>query len=264
MANQLILNGKRFEVADLSISNFIDFPQYRLNMKKNGRKRNTSWVRSIVLHTTKGWPDVTHPKPQQLFPGYGSNQKAGEKCINVWKDANAGAHLIVDFDGAIYQCADLLTEVTYHATIVNEVSVGIEIYQGSKAELYEGQLEITVKLLDALTALLGIQRQYHFPYQSNSLPSRLTLSSTAGKDVVGIYGHRDMTTNRSEGDPGDLVFQQLQKAGYEAFDFSKNEDIGVWKKRQEQLKIAPDGIPGPHTVKSLIQQGYADGLWIKR
>jgi hypothetical protein len=199
-----------------------------------------------------------------MISGFGINQNAGEKCINAWTGKQVGAHLIVDFDGTIYQCADLLSEVTYHATIVNEVSIGIEIYQGSHAELYEGQLQCVLKLLDFITGYFGIQRQFHSPYNANGLPQRISFNNLAGKDVIGVYGHRDVTTDRSIGDPGDFIFDILKQAGYESFDFSKNEDLPIWKDRQSKLGLLADGIPGPNTVKALLKAGYPQGIWIKR
>lgn len=256
MANELIIGNQKVSVSNLMFVNYLDNQKLNLQLGKNKRSRKTNWVRSIVLHTTKGIPGGTNKTPQVLLEGFGKNQNAGERCVDVWRDANAGAHLVVDFDGTIYQCADILKEVTYHAGQVNEVSVGIEIYQGAKAELYRGQLEVVVQLIDLLTALLGIQRQYHFPYNETSLPKRIALKELAGKDVVGIYGHRDVTNTRGFGDPGDYVFEFLKEAGYEPFDFSKNEDINVWKERQKKLGVTPDGIPGPKTVQALSNAGY--------
>lgn len=264
MPNEFIICGEKVAIPSLKIIHYLDQPSLRLHMGVNGRLRSTTWIRSIVLHTTKGWPDAQNRTPQKMVSGLGKNQGAGNKCVSIWKGNQVGAHLVIDFDGTIYQCADLATEVTYHATVVNEVSIGIEIYQGNHSELYEGQLQCVLEVVDWLTQHFGIQRQFHAPYQSHSLPSRIGTTSEAGKNVVGIYGHRDVTTNRSEGDPGDFVFEVLKQAGYESFDFSKNEDIAIWKDRQAQLGITADGIPGPTTVKKLKEAGYPEGIWIKR
>ena len=264
MANELIVGNQKVSVNNLRFINYLDNQKLGLQFEKNKRNRKTNWVRSIVLHTTKGIPGGSNKTAQLLLDGYGQNQNAGERCVDVWKDVNAGAHLVVDFDGTIYQCADILKEVTYHAGQVNEVSVGIEIYQGAKAELYRGQLEVVVQLIDLLTALLGIQRQYHSPYNGKALPKRIASKEFAGKDVVGIYGHRDVTSSRGVGDPGDYIFQFLKEAGYEAFDFSKNEDVSIWKERQIKLGITSDGIPGPKTVQALNRAGYISGIWVKR
>lgn len=264
MGNELIIGNQRVSVSNLRFINYLDNQKLNLSLGKNKRNRKTNWIRSIVLHTTKGIPGGSNKTSQLLLEGYGKNQNAGERCVEVWKDVTAGAHLVVDFDGTIYQCADLLKEATYHAGQVNEVSIGVEIYQGAKAELYKGQLEVVVQLIDILTALLEIQRQYHAPYNEKSLPKRIASKEFAGKDVVGIYGHRDVTNTRGFGDPGDYVFQFLKEAGYESFDFSKNEDKEVWKERQIKLGLTPDGIPGPQTVQALKRAGHISGMWVKR
>jgi hypothetical protein len=109
--------------------------------------------------------------------------------------------LVVDHDGSAACLADLADEVSYHSGEVNEVSIGIEIYQGSDAELYEGQLESVVALVDYLTRRFHIQRQYQWPYHRRPA-ARI---ASGAQDVVGIFGHRDVTTNRGLGDPGDAI-----------------------------------------------------------
>ena len=79
-----------------------------------------------------------------------------------------------------------------------------------------------------------------------------------------------MTTNRGSGDPGDAVFARLVAAGYEQYDFSIDEDRGVWKQRQEVLNtdlgvgLTVDGVPGQKTVAALIENGRPTGLWVSR
>jgi hypothetical protein len=75
---------------------------------------------------------------------------------------------VIDFDGTVACVADPLTETTYHAghRAINHHSIGIEMYQGESAELYQVQLESTVRLVDFLTRRFGIQRQFHWPYHT--------------------------------------------------------------------------------------------------
>ena len=53
----------------------------------------------------------------------------------------------------------------------------------------------------------------------------------------------------------------LMGAGFEAFDLDVSEDKKVWKARQEELGLKPDGVPGPHTCEVLKENGYEHGLW---
>jgi hypothetical protein len=242
------------------IDNWHDTPVLRLKIPEDGRRRYTKWVRGIVIHTTKGL------HPQKIRSGFGRFTNAGEKVSSWWQrsDRQSGAHLIIDWNGQISCIADLQKEVAYHAGPVNEVTIGIELYQGKGGELYEGQLNTCVRLVDALTRILGIQRQYH---TGSTISERMAVG---GKNVVGVYGHRNVTTNRGLGDPGNAIFSKLQAAGYEGFDFEENEDKTIWKKRQSKLindsgvLTHSDGIAGPHTIKMLKDVGYPHGLWVSR
>ncbi len=88
--------------------------------------------------------------------------------------------------------------------------------------------------------------------------------------MVGVYGHREVSDDRGEGDPGDAIFERLLQAGYERYDFDKQEDIAVWKARQAELNqqlgisLGVDGVPGVQTVIALIQAGRPHGLWTPR
>lgn len=270
----LIISGVEVPVSGLTILSWRDDPRLRLRtmgQARDGRPRQVRWIRNICLHTTKGWPSHDHPQPQMLRQSPGLKRDNLSRTARFWSTSPtpAGAHLIVDFDGMVACLADLEREVAYHAGEVNEVSIGIEIYQGNDGELYEGQLDAVVTLLDALTRHFGIQRQFHAPYVGPD--GTLTrLSAGHGEDVVGIYGHRDVTTNRALGDPGDLVFQHLEAAGYEKFDFQRAMDRHAWMERQHQLnlthdaRLEVDGIPRLATRDALIAAGRSHGMWVGR
>jgi hypothetical protein len=251
------------------VVNWHDDPKLRLrigqpNGANDGRARKTKWVRQIILHTTKGIPGGKDNRPQKILPGRGPSGRAAESVAQFWSTSElaSGAHLVCDFDGSWICLADLATEVAYHATTVNETSIGIEIYQGSDAELYEEQLASVVAMVDFLTGQFGIQRQ--IPAMYSGPIGRL---EDGGTDCVGVFGHRDQTDNRGPGDPGDAIMGLLGRAGYERFDFRGGEDLKVWRQRQANLAVRQsepidvDGVPGPGTVAILKKLGYTQGLW---
>jgi hypothetical protein len=263
-----IIDGVDETVPGLKIDNWLNSAVPRLNKNEDCRERFTRWVRGIVLHTTKGIPGGSDHRPQKILPGLGPDRKGDYAAARYWASSaeQAGAHLVVDFDGSIVCLADLLTEASFHAGEVNEVTIGIEIYQGKEAEMYDGQLDVVVRLVDFLTRRFKIQRQIHSPYKKGPVPR----IAQGARDVVGIYGHRDVTTNRGSGDPGDAVFEKLAAAGYEAFDYAANQDRSAWWQRQEQLNtdfgagLTVDGVPGQKTVAALITSGRKHGLWVSR
>jgi hypothetical protein len=257
----LIIDGQSYDLPDQTIQSFKDDPQFGLK-PNDGKKRPKTWIRGIVIHTTKGIPGGKNKTPQKIKPGIGPDSKRDEKVARMWSldERNAGAHLIVDSDGSWVCTADLATFAAYHAGNVNSVTIGIEIYQQSDAGIYEIQLKNVCVMCDFLTRHFGIQRQFHRPYKRHAIKRGLQ----RGRDMVGVYGHRDCSNNRGPGDPGDAIFEWLEDCGYEAFDYEENEDKGVWALRQEQLGLLADGVPGPTTVQALKDAGYKHGLWISR
>lgn len=263
----VIVNGAPEEIPGLHTVSWLDDPRLRLRAREDFHPRTTRWIRSVILHTTKGLPARAGDPPQQVLTGRGAPVNAGERVALYWSrdGRQAGAHLVVDHDGTVACCVDLLTEAAYHAGPVNTVSIGIELYQGGRGELYVGQLEAAVALVDWLTQRLGIQRQIPDRYLGGPI-RRLELG---GQDCIGVFGHRDVTSNRGPGDPGSAVFDALARAGYERWDFAAAQDRARWQARQEDMGMGrlvgvADGIPGPQTLARLKAVGRARGMWVPR
>lgn len=271
----LISGGKAILVGGLDIRNFKDEPKLALRLGKgdgtdDGQLRSKP-VSLIVLHTTKGIPGGKDKREQVILPGFGPDTKAEDRSASYWSTdpTPSGAHIVVDHDGSVGCLADLRNICAYHAGQhdVNQRSIGIEIFQGSNAELYEEQLNNVVKLVNALTAEFSIQRQIPLDYRNKPV-GRLQLFG--GADLVGVVGHRDVSDQRGKGDPGDAIMKALEKAGYERFDFFVNQDKAEWKRRQQLISdkigkpIAIDGVPGigTQTTNALRSLGYQNGLWV--
>lgn len=271
MGTGLVINGTRELVPGLEVENFHDNPSLRLMGEDVKPRRTPPWIRQILVHTTKGIPGGDDPRPQDIRLGFGPSMDAAERCSRSWSLSKTvgGAHLVVDFDGRVSCFADLQTEAAQHASHANQSSIGIEVYQGSAAELYVGQLDAVVALIDWLTARFGVQRQ--IPSGPYAGPTRRLMDNV--DDVVGVLGHRDITNRRGAGDPGSKVFYMLGAAGYEPVSFELGEDRERWRQRQRILKVDPaDGIPGPQTIAALkaadtipgLKGPRRAGLWISR
>jgi len=255
----VVINGKQEVVPDVDVRNWFDDPKFRLAKKLSYRPRLTRWVRGICLHTTKGLEG-------EVRPGAGPNRKVDEWIAGMWATGSryAGAHLTIDADGSVGCHADLLTEAAYHAGAINEVSIGIEIYQDvayNKGVLYEQQLEVVGTLCNWLTRRFGIQRQMPQIRDREAIPR----IAAGGRDVSGVYGHRH-AGNRGPGDPGDDVFRALAERGYVQYKF-RRDDIDEWRVVQDiALRFTDpddiDGVPGPGTVKALKAAGYVDGIFV--
>lgn len=227
-----------------------------------------AWIHIVGLHTTKGMITT------EVRPGAGLTTNLPRRIAHLWQTdgRQASAHLSIDSDGTVGQHADLRLTTCFHAGSINDASVGVEIYQEGirkdghmvGAILYACQLTRAIEVCDVLTRIFGIQRQCVAP-DVRGIVRRI---ADGGSSVVGVVGHRHQTTRRGPGDPGDEVFLALGGAGYESYFFEPNKreatDIVTWQARQRDLRITADGIPGPKTVDALKQDGYPDGLWIRR
>lgn len=263
----LLIDGVEVAVPGVNVVHFMEDASLRLR-PEDGRPRKTHRVHVITLHTGIG------DEPQVVLAGAGPPGLA-RRMIRGWgaeADHQAGAHLVIDADGTVYQLADLLRTVSFHARSLNEVSIGIELAQTHQLEVWQQTIDTCVLLDDAITLRLGIQRQLQWPYLGEAKPvARLSGGGALpGMEYVGICGHRDQTTARGPGDPGDAVMRAHLLAGYEGWDFERGEDIQRWSVRQRMANsrgaiLTIDGIPGAATVAALRKyMQRPSGLWVLR
>jgi hypothetical protein len=218
------------------------------------RLRVTRWVRSILVHNTKNIEPV-------ILPGAGPHMDIAEKLSLWWSrdKSHAGAHLVIDWDGAVAQLCDLLQHTAYHASQLNEVSIGIEVFQDREGHVYAAQMEALAMVLLALTRIFGIQRQMPIAGQEGPLPCLMPPRN--GRTAVGIFGHSNCSPHK-ESDPGAATFRYLRDTGnFMTFDYLERDDLAFWREVQRCAGVEADGIPGPYTVDALQAAGYPHGLW---
>ena len=241
--------------------------------QRDHRKRATSWVRQITIHTTQGKdPQIIRPDSPPS-PGTRAAQVARYWSGNA---TSGGAPLIVD--GNLIAClVDLLHAEAYHATKVNPWSIGIEMVQEPDGGIYEDTLATTVELVLVLCDVIGIPLQTDSrPYQRGKIVERL---KQGGPDVVGVFGHRSNAwmfpewlspekravypngyADRGRGDPGDVIFERLRARGCLAFDIDARAELAFWRRVQISLnaigeQLNTDGVCGPATVAALRKHG---------
>jgi len=174
------------------------------DIPKQGTARRKA-VAHIVLHTTGGYPDSKHPTPQHIRPEAAEAKHCQARNVHAyWSKAEriGAAHLLIDADGAVYQVADLSTRAMYHCVGYNQVSIGVEVVQQGDSSLFAAQLVSVVELCEWLALRFSLPRSVAMPY-------------TGVRDVVdgvGVLGHRDLSSNRGSGDPGDFVMGALVDA----------------------------------------------------
>lgn len=253
----MIIGGEEVLIPGISEEeqpNYKDHPKLKLKMGEDMRMRKTRWVRSVIAHNTKN-------RATTVAEGKGPETHLEDRIARLWSTdgRHAGAHVSIDWDGTIACHADLLLHATYHAGLINDPSVGFELYEDNKGKVYDYQLQIAVAFTEFVTGVFQIQRQCP-PSVSNKQIDR---AARGGKDLVGVFGHCHAYKGKPD-DPGVHYFEYLEKAGYEVLNFWADEDLMVWSKRQKKLGLPPgnyDGIPGPLTIDALQQEGYINGIW---
>lgn len=237
------------------------------------RARPTTWVRQIIVHTTKGmWP-------QTVRAGAGPRGSA-QVVADFWRGdpVHSAAQLVVDQDGSVVCLCDLAESQAYHAEGSNPWSIGIEMYQLADGSIYQATLDAAAVLICALT-----EDGRHFdvpcqiprgPYANQPTPRMERGTGPARRNIgaptmTGVFGHRDNTSERGRGDPGDAIFALLETAhGFERLDFDALEDVTRAVERQEALnrrgeQLVVDGVIGPASLAAARRHGFARWAAVK-
>lgn len=231
--------------------------------KFNARTRRPQF--KIIHKTVADDPEKIDETPPT--PDYARDWGRARQTVEYWYGKQlSGAHLVTGHNGDTVCTADLSRVVGGHANQANELSWGHEIkeYVGGRVHRAALQAAVACTLVD--TTALGVQWQYPTHYKRNVPFPRF---ANGGKDLVGVFGHRDVTSSRGYWDPGDEIGRMLEAAGFERFDFYAKQDLDVWAKRQERLKAeglyhgAIDGIAGAGTTAACVDAGFPGGIWAR-
>jgi len=274
----LIIGGRRYGVPGFAGASFREDPKLGLALARSEDcklRAPDAWVRQIVLHTRMGLPVVVR---QGKGPNLGWDLVLARRFAA--DDRQASCHVAIDADGSYCCLADLKLVQAYHAEHLNASSVGIELYQGTDGSVSESTMDAAVAIVDVITRIMGIQRQYPLEHvlcrrlaratPGPSSKTRLAYVKGGGRglDFVGVVGHRNITKNRGEGDPGTPVFERLRAAGYEGYKIDDSDDLDVWSERQAAFGMEPEecsGVPDRKTRERLsMSTGRMSGLWIVR
>jgi len=227
------------------------------------RPRPALWIRQVIVHSTGGrWP-------QTILPGAGPGGEA-TRFADIWSTdpVHSAAQILVDSTGAVACLCDLVATMAYHAEGSNPWSVGIEMYQRSDGGIYQATIDATAQLCMGLCDALGIPAQFDGRAYAGTPLSRMETGAGAlrhnsgGPDLVGIFGHRDNTSERGRGDPGDAIYAALLAAGAEPLDFASGQDLAMGRRRQAALnargeRLVVDGLIGPASIAAARRQGFA-------
>jgi hypothetical protein len=211
-------------------------------------------VQQAVIHSTKG------DEPQRVIAGAGPGGMA-ERTFRYWTrdPVHSAAQVVIDNNGDLACGADLAEVCAYHATVSNEYSFGIELYQEADNGIYEAVYATLTKALPIILDALAIP---YFvvadPYAGHPLRRFLD----GAPDFYGVLGHRHNTEQRGRGDPGDEAFRRMIAGGGEPVIAESHQDIALSRARQRTLNamgghLDVDGLAGAASIAEAKRQGYA-------
>lgn len=208
-ARGLVVGGARVPVPGVAdLVTWLDDPR-RAPPVTDGARRSKPPV-AIVLHTSRG---VRGGVREGSRPSTQAEQLA---LYQTRTTREVSWHITVDTDGTVLQQADARDWTAWHAGSANGWTVGIELVQPpDSGDLWRAQIGAAVAVVEALCAALSIPRRV--PVDAAGAPLAGVVAAWQGRGVrwPGVLGHRNLTTNRGPGDPGDAIFAALLGAGFE-------------------------------------------------
>jgi hypothetical protein len=220
----LIFDGVKVVIPNVESASFLDNPKFGFTNPKDYGKRKGK-PKSICLHTRMGvWPQIVVSEVKnRRWDTVGVQRGSAD-------DRTASWHISIDADGSFVCHLDLITVEAYHASQTNPYSIGIEMYQELDGTITVATLDTAVKICNVICNYLGITKQ--FPSSNaicqefarpdgkwHSTKKRAYMrGGRSGANYSGVFGHRNLTRNRGKGDPGDIIFDLLEKEGYKRID----------------------------------------------
>lgn len=211
----LIIDGQQIQTSYESLD-FINNPDKIRNVVtigKHGGPRPSTFPDpvGVCLHNFTGSRNTI------VVPGKGSEVRsfAVARMFANPNGRKASCHLIITAAGRVLCLADLKKHKTWHAGTANDWSIGIEIQKDKDFKMYEACLDTTVEVCEDLYNLFSIPKIIPADNKNPLVVEEGFIPSiTKVKPYKGFFGHRNCSTNRGPGDPGNAIFERLLNNGW--------------------------------------------------
>lgn len=205
----LVLDGKKVDLPGFETKSYFYDPT--VPRTTDGNHRRFSDVKGGVVHTVTGRP--FNPK---VIQGSRPSEHAERLArYQAYSEREVSWHYTVDTDGTIVQSADPARWACWHAGGVNPWTIGIELCQDPSGNLYSVQISAFVALATHLCDTFQIKKRVPVRTRTGR-PHGGLIPRLQGRAAPwsGFFGHRNQTSERGHGDPGDAPFDALLLAGY--------------------------------------------------
>jgi hypothetical protein len=183
------------------------------------------------------WAPRVDPRAVDLLVLHWDGCTSSHQCYQVLLERKLSVHLMLDWDGTVYQALDLASAKAYHAKGVNSRSVGIEICNpvvadrnrfcnparalivdagvngaGGHAHLdfYDLQKQRVIQIAEAISTIFNIPRR--LPRISGGSVARDALAENDLVSFKGTVGHYHVSDSKD--DPGMTLWSVLDHAGW--------------------------------------------------
>lgn len=212
MTGGLVINGVRVPVPGVRIVTYLDDPA-RCPRVTKGFARPASAAAAVMLHTSRGRSGV-------IVDGSRESDKAAKLVRYQTRTERAASWCVtIGSAGDVWQQCDAATFATWHATVANPWSVGLELAQDRDTpDLTRAQVDACVAVVRALCSALNIPLRVPAidgaPVNGVVRAWQPRKQGGGARAAAGVLGHRNVTTSRGKGDPGDGIFRALLAAGF--------------------------------------------------
>lgn len=172
---------------------------------------------AIVVHTSRG-------RRGGVVDSLASDKAAKLARYQARPTTQVSWHITIGAAGEVIQQCDAGAWMAWHASHANGFTVGIEVAQdASTTDITRAQVRSLVAVVTALCDALAIPKR--LPVTGDGAPLAVPVRAWQPRKqggeqrhFAGVVGHRNLTTSRGPGDPGDPLMLALLAAGFAGVD----------------------------------------------
>ncbi len=214
-ADGLVVFGRRVAVPGVEVVTWLDDP-HRAPHVAQGAVR-AARPTAIVVHTSRG-------RRGGIVDARVSDKADKLARYQARSTTQVSWHITIGAAGEVLQQCDAGSWMAWHASHANRYTVGIEVAQDADTpDLTRAQVRSLVAVVAALCDALAIPKR--LPVTRDGAPLAVPVHAwqprKQGGDqqaFAGVIGHRNITTSRGPGDPGDPLMLALLAAGFAGVD----------------------------------------------
>lgn len=215
MSAGLVVFGRRVPVAGVEVVTWLDDPHRAPHVAQGSVRADRPTA--IVVHTSRG-------RRGGIVEARVSDKADKLARYQARASTHVSWHITIGAAGEVLQQCDAGSWMAWQASHANRFTVGIEVAQdASTPDITRAQVRSLAAVVAALCDALAIPRR--LPVAGAGVPLAVPVRAWQPRKqggeqhpFAGVVGHRNLTTSRGPGDPGDPLMLALLAAGFSGVD----------------------------------------------